>query len=94
MEAGQLKTAFGAALLPVAEELMPDIIEGFKGLIDSIRTNKDDIKELAVTVGEFAKTSVDLLGGVADALEAIGGLIMTGPTGTNVNDLAVALLKR
>ena len=72
MEAGQLKTAFGAALLPVAEELMPDIIEGFKGLIDSIRTNKDDIKELAVTVGEFAKTSVDLLGGVADALEAIG----------------------
>ena len=28
------------------------------------------------------------------ALEAIGGLIMTGPTGTNVNDLAVALLKR
>ena len=28
------------------------------------------------------------------ALEAIGGLIVTGPTGTNVNDLAVALLKR
>ena len=28
------------------------------------------------------------------ALEAIGGLVMTGPTGTNVNDLAVALLKR
>ncbi len=28
------------------------------------------------------------------ALEAIDGLIMTGPTGTNVNDLAVALLKR
>ena len=72
MEAGQLKTAFGAALLPVAEELMPDVIEGFQGMIDSIRTNKDDIKELALTVGEFAKTSVDLLGGVADAFEAIG----------------------
>lgn len=27
------------------------------------------------------------------ALEKIGGLIMTGPTGTNVNDVAVALLK-
>ena len=27
-------------------------------------------------------------------LEAIGGLISTGPTGTNVNDVAVALLKR
>ena len=28
------------------------------------------------------------------ALEKTGGLIMTGPTGTNVNDVAVALLKR
>ena len=27
------------------------------------------------------------------ALKAIGGLIVTGPTGTNVNDVAVALLK-
>lgn len=28
------------------------------------------------------------------ALKAVGGLIVTGPTGTNVNDVAVALLKR
>ena len=28
------------------------------------------------------------------ALEEVGGLIMTGPTGTNVNDVAVALLRR
>ena len=28
------------------------------------------------------------------ALQKVGGLIMTGPTGTNVNDVAVALLKR
>jgi len=28
------------------------------------------------------------------ALKAIGGLIITGPTGTNVNDLTVALIKR
>ena len=27
------------------------------------------------------------------ALQRTGGLIMTGPTGTNVNDVAVALLK-
>ena len=27
------------------------------------------------------------------ALQAINGLIITGPTGTNVNDVAVALLK-
>ena len=28
------------------------------------------------------------------ALKAIGGLIVTGPTGTNVNDVAVALIRR
>ena len=28
------------------------------------------------------------------ALQAVGGLIFTGPTGTNVNDVAVALLRR
>ena len=27
------------------------------------------------------------------ALKAAGGLIVTGPTGTNVNDVAVALLR-
>lgn len=28
------------------------------------------------------------------ALDAVGGLIRTGPTGTNVNDVAVVLLRR
>lgn len=28
------------------------------------------------------------------ALQAVGGLVMTGPTGTNVNDVAVALIRR
>ena len=27
------------------------------------------------------------------ALQAVGGLLITGPTGTNVNDVAVALLE-
>ncbi|MCD7837526.1 MAG: glycerate kinase, partial [Clostridiales bacterium] len=27
------------------------------------------------------------------ALQAVGGLVITGPTGTNVNDVAVALLR-
>ncbi|MBQ6594561.1 MAG: glycerate kinase, partial [Clostridia bacterium] len=27
------------------------------------------------------------------ALQAVGGLIMTGPTGTNVNDVGVALVR-
>ena len=28
------------------------------------------------------------------ALKAVDGLIVTGPTGTNVNDLSVVLIKR
>ena len=27
------------------------------------------------------------------ALQAVGGLVVTGPTGTNVNDVAVALIR-
>ena len=30
----------------------------------------------------------------AETVEAVGGLIKTGPTGTNVNDISVALLRR
>ena len=72
MEAGQLKLALGSALLPVAEDLMPDVITGFQNLIDSIHDNKDGIEELAGVVGTFAQTAVDVLGSVADALDDIG----------------------
>ena len=50
------------------------------------------------TVGELALNNLtvdDVLqnNDAYHALQKIGGLIMTGPTGTNVNDVAVALLK-
>ena len=50
MEAGQLKLALGSALLPVAEDLMPDVIIGFQSIIESIHDNKDGIEELASVV--------------------------------------------
>ena len=48
------------------------------------------------TVGALAENGLDPIAVLQEndayhALEAIGGLIMTGPTGTNVNDLSVAL---
>ena len=52
----------------------------------------DTVKELAVH-----GLTVDAVLGNNDAYHALqktGGLIMTGPTGTNVNDVAVALLHR
>ncbi len=51
------------------------------------------------TCGDLAGHGMDVRKYLADndayhALQAAGGLIMTGPTGTNVNDLTVVLIKR
>lgn len=51
------------------------------------------------TLAALEKAGLDLFGVLADndayhALKAVDGLIVTGPTGTNVNDVAVALLHR
>ena len=51
------------------------------------------------TVGALAEKGLDVFAVLQDndayhALQAVDGLIVTGPTGTNVNDVAVALLRR
>ncbi len=51
------------------------------------------------TAGRLQKAGFDIYKVLADndaytALKAVDGLIMTGPTGTNVNDVSVALIKR
>lgn len=51
------------------------------------------------TLAALEKAGLDLFAVLADndayhALKAVDGLIITGPTGTNVNDVAVALLRR
>ena len=51
------------------------------------------------TARRLAKSGCDLHRALADndayhALKAVDGLIITGPTGTNVNDLSVVLIKR
>ena len=51
------------------------------------------------TLAELEKAGTDIFDALRrndayHALQAVGGLIVTGPTGTNVNDVAVALLKR
>jgi len=51
------------------------------------------------TLRELEGKGLDLFAVLADndayhALKAVDGLIVTGPTGTNVNDVAVALLRR
>lgn len=51
------------------------------------------------TLSELSARGLDLFSVLSDndayhALEAVDGLIVTGPTGTNVNDVAVALLRQ
>ena len=51
------------------------------------------------TLGELTAKGLDLsavlkANDAYNGLKAVGGLIITGPTGTNVNDVSVALLRR
>ncbi len=51
------------------------------------------------TLAQLRAKGLDVFAVLADndayhALKAVNGLIMTGPTGTNVNDVAVALIQR
>ena len=51
------------------------------------------------TAGQLKAQSVEIHRVLRDndsyhALQTVGGLIITGPTGTNVNDVAVALLNQ
>ena len=60
IEAGQLGGAIGAALMPVAQDMMPGIISGLEEMIDDIRRNKTEIEEFAAAVGTLAKAFGDL----------------------------------
>ena len=71
MEAGQLKLALGAALLPAAEELMPEINDGFESLVVTIRDNKDEIKDAVLGWGEALKTVAELAGFVGEQIHKV-----------------------
>lgn len=71
MEAGQLKLALGAALLPAAEELMPEINNGFESLVETIRDNKDEIKDAVLGWGEALKTVAELAGFVGEQIHKV-----------------------
>ena len=65
MEVGQLKSAIGTALLPLSAELLPEVTEGFKGLVTEIQENKDTIKDAISGWGWALKT-------VAEGLVFVG----------------------
>jgi len=70
IEASQMGNAVGAALLPVAEEMMPEITEGLSEFVSSIQENKDEIKDTLEGWGSAAAV-------VAKGIGALGRLFKT-----------------
>ena len=56
------------------------------GYVDG--TTVESLRAHGLDVAEVLKTN-----DAYHALQTVGGLIVTGPTGTNVNDVAVALIR-
>lgn len=77
-EAGQLENAFGAALMPIAKEVMPEVTEAMKELIGEISSNKGEVKETIENWGKALKTFGELAAGAADKLGWLFGKVSEG----------------
>ena len=77
----------GAAVFSVGSD-------GTDGPTDAAGGYVDGDTAAALTVQGLSVDEVLQNNDAYHALQKVGGLILTGPTGTNVNDVAVALLRR
>lgn len=75
-ELGQIKMAFGASLIPLSKELMPEITSAMGDFVSMIRDNKDEIKD---SISGWAGGFKDLLGFIKSA-----GLALNDLRGKNV----------
>lgn len=71
MELGQLKGAIGAALLPVSKELMPEVTEAFRALVQEISEHKDDIKEAILGWGTALKGVAEIATFVGEQIKKV-----------------------
>ena len=77
----------GAAVFSVGSDGTDGPTDAAGGYVDG-----DTVKELAAAGWDVAAVLQD--NDAYHALKDVDGLLMTGPTGTNVNDVAVALLRQ
>ena len=76
----------GAAVFSVGSDGTDGPTDAAGGYVDY--TTAGELKVQGVEIFDVLKEN-----DAYHALQKVGGLVMTGPTGTNVNDVAVALLK-
>ena len=76
----------GAAVFSVGSDGTDGPTDAAGGYADA--DTRDELKAVGLNVYDVLENN-----DAYDALNAVGGLIFTGPTGTNVNDVAVALLR-
>lgn len=67
-DSANLGSALSAALMPIAQDLMPEVTDGFKTMIEYIKDNKDDIKNGIESWGSALKS---LVGDAVDAAKAV-----------------------
>ena len=77
----------GAAVFSVGSDGTDGPTDAAGGYVDY--TTAQELKEKGINISEKLSENDSY-----HALRAVDGLIMTGPTGTNVNDLSVALVRR
>ena len=77
----------GAAVFSVGSDGTDGPTDAAGGFVDDSTSEK--LETLGIDIAEVLKNNDSY-----NALNACGGLIFTGATGTNVNDVAVALIKR
>ena len=75
----------GAAVFSVGSDGTDGPTDAAGGYVD--HTTAGELKAMGIEIFDVLKQN-----DAYHALEKVGGLIVTGPTGTNVNDVAVALL--
>lgn len=74
IESGQLGNAIGAALLPVAKEVMPELVDATKVLVQTINDHKESIRDIVnifVGIAKAGAMASDKILGVADALKQV-----------------------
>ena len=68
----QLQMTLGAAMMPIAKDIMPEVTEGFKDIAEYIKANKDDIKAGIESWGSALKGVAETAGGLVKIVTDIG----------------------